>query len=414
MKMFDVIRTHLFALPTLVKFAIGMAVIVSVPRFARRIYLPAGVSLLLMGVVVGPHVLDLVHTNAPIADFFGDLGKLMLMFFSGLEINLALFKRTRVRSMTFGLITTTIPLLLGTIVALWLGYPFVPSVVVGSLLASHTLLGSPIVMQLGVNRLEPVAITIGATMVSDTLSLIVFAICVPTFVSGFSVSGLVVQLIKIIVLIPLILFGISRLGAYFLKMVEDEEGAYFVLLLAILAVSAVLAQLANLPGIVGAFLAGLAVNSAVRDKPAKGKLEFLGNSLFIPIFFIVTGFLIDPIVFGRSIVDNFSAVAGLIVALLIGKAIAVAIVGRAFNYSPAAQMTMWSLTLPQVAATLAATLVAYSTFNSSGQRLLDQKMLNAVLVLVLFTSVLGPILTQHYAPLMLKTDSNDRPGVAHA
>ena len=57
----------------------------------------------------------------------------------------------------------------------------------------------------------------------------------------------------------------------------------------------------NLPGIVGAFLAGLAVNAAVHDKPAKEKLEFFGNSFFIPIFFVVTGFLIDPVAFFQSI-----------------------------------------------------------------------------------------------------------------
>ena len=86
---------------------------------------------------------------------------------------------------------------------------------------------------------------------------------------------------------------------------QDDEDAYFILMLAIVAVAGLLAQGINLPGIVGAFLAGLAVNAAVHDKPAKDKLEFFGNSLFIPIFFIVTGFLIDPVVFFRSITSNF-------------------------------------------------------------------------------------------------------------
>ena len=131
-------------------------------------------------------------------------------------------------------------------------------------------------------RLEPISITFGATVISDTLSLIVFAICVPIYQSGFSVSGLVVQLIEIAIFVPLILFGLSRLGAHFLKKVEDHEDAYFVLMLAIVGVAGLLAQIVNLPGIVGAFLAGLAVNSAVHDKPAKKKLEFFGNSFFIP------------------------------------------------------------------------------------------------------------------------------------
>ena len=46
----------------------------------------------------------------------------------------------------------------------------------------------------------------------DTLSLIVFAICVPVFASGFSLPGLATQVIEIVIFIPLILFGLSRAG----------------------------------------------------------------------------------------------------------------------------------------------------------------------------------------------------------
>lgn len=112
------------------------------------------------------------------------------------------------------------------------------------------------------------------------------------------------QLIEIAIFVPLILFGLSSLGQYLLKKVENDENAYFILMLGLMGVAGLLAQIINLPGIVGAFLAGLAVNAAVHDKPAKGKLEFFANSLFIPIFFIVSGFLIDPVVFFHTIVAN--------------------------------------------------------------------------------------------------------------
>src|SRR5207244_2067265 len=282
-------------LPVLARFAILMALIVIVPRFARRIRVPEAVGLLLSGVVLGPHMLDVFPREHPVAQFVSELGMLLLMFFAGLEINLTLFRQKIFRSIAFGVATTLLPLLLGTLVTLWLGYTLLPAVVVGSLLASHTLLGSTIVRKLGVNRLEPIVVTIGATMMSDTLSLLVFAVCVPLFTSGFSASGLAIQVIEIIVFVPLVLFGLSRAGAYVLRKVENDEETYFILMLGILTVTALLAQFINLPGIVGAFLAGLAVNAAVKDKPAKGKLEFLGNTMFIPTFFIVTGFLIDPI-----------------------------------------------------------------------------------------------------------------------
>jgi Kef-type K+ transport system membrane component KefB len=212
---------------------------------------------------------------------------------------------------------------------------------------------------------------------------------------------LVVQVVEIAVFVPLILFGLSRAGAYLLGKFEDREHADFILMLAMVAVAGVLAQAINLPGIVGAFLAGLAVNTASQGAPAKEKLEFIGNSFFIPIFFIVTGFLIDPPAFLYSIIGNFPLVAGMIGALLVGKWLAAELAGRAFAYSPAARKTMWSLTLPQVAATLAATLVAFDTFDPAGHRLIDERLLNAVLVLMLTTAILGPVLTERFAPRML-------------
>lgn len=401
MRVLDFVRNHLLTLPDLAKFAIGLAIIVGIPPLSRRLRLPSVVGLLLTGVVIGPHGFDLFGEHHPVAEFFAELGKLLLLFFAGLEIDLTLFRKVQNRSTAFGLLTTILPLLLGTGVALLFGYRAIPAIVIGSLLASHTLLGLPIVSRLGATRLEPVTITVGATIISDTLSLIVFAICVSTFRTGFSPISLGVQLLEIVVFVPLILFGVSRLGEWLLKKVEDSEDAYFIVMLAILAVAGVIAESINLPGIVGAFLAGLAVNAATQDQPAKEKLEFFGDSFFIPIFFVVTGFLIDPVSFFHSITGNFALVIAIILALLVGKGIASEVAGKAFAYSPAARKTMWALTLPQVAATLAAALVAYSTFDRTGQRLLDVKMMNVVLVLMLTTAILGPILTERFAPRLL-------------
>ena len=409
METVEFIRSHALALPPLTKFALGMAIIFGVPALSRRVGLPAVVGLLLSGVVLGPHVLDVFGTQRPIADFFADLGKLLLMFFAGLEVDLALFRRAQRKAVTFGLITTTTPLLLGTAVGLLFGYQMVTAVVLGSLLASHTLLGLSIVTKIGANRLEPFIVTVGATVLSDTLSLVVFAMCVSTFERGFSVPGLAVQLVEIVVFVPLLLLGVGRGGRYLLKKAEEDEQAYFVLMFGIMAAAVALTRIVQLPGIVGAFLAGLAVNTAVQDKPAKEKLEFIGNSFFIPIFFVVTGFLIDPIAFVQSIIDHFGLAAAVVGALVIGKGIAAGIAARAFHYTRAAKMTMWSLTLPQVAATLAATLVGFDTINPAGQRLIDQNILNVVFVLILVTATVGPIMTQHYAPSMLASSrSADR------
>src|SRR5580765_5430220 len=212
----DFIRAHASTVPPLAKFAVLMAIIVGTPPLFRRVRLPAIVGFLLWGVAIGPHGIGLAGENAPVVSFGAELGKLLLMFFCGLEINLALFRQTQSRSITFGLCTTLIPLLLGTSVGLLFGYGVIAAIVMGSLLASHTLLANPIVTRLGLNRLEPITVTIGATVLSDTLSLVVFAICVSSYKSGFSARGLVAQLAEIVVFFGVILVGLSRLGAYLL------------------------------------------------------------------------------------------------------------------------------------------------------------------------------------------------------
>lgn len=394
----DFIRDYFFTLPALAKFALAMVMLVVIPNICHRLHLPAAVGLLLGGVIVGPYALGFFSTDRPIADFFAELGKLLLMFFAGLDIDLALFRRARNRSITFGVTTTVVPLVFGSAVGFAFGYAAIPAVVIGSLLASHTLLGLPILDRLGLMGLEPVTVVVGATVMSDTLSLIVFAICVSIYTTGFSTSALALLLAEIAGYIVLVLFGLSRVAGYVLKRVEGEEDTYFVLMLCIMAIAGVLADTIQLPGIVGAFLAGLAVNASAHDKPASAKLNFLANSLFIPIFFIDTGFLINPVTFVLGIVDNFLLVAGIIGALLGGKWIAAWVVCRTFGYSRDEQLTVWSLTLPQVAATLAATLVAHDTLGRGGHRLLDDRMLNVVLVLVLVTAILGPVLTERFAP----------------
>src|SRR5262249_43555063 len=155
--------------------------------------------------------------------------------FAGLEINLQTFRQTRRRSIAFGTLTTGIPLLLGTLVALSFSYQLVPAIALGSLLASHTLLGLSIVDRLGETRLEPITVTVGATMFADTLSLVIFGICASTYQRGFSASALTLQLLHLGGFFVLVLLGAKYLGGWLLRKMEDDEDAYFVLMLAIVA-----------------------------------------------------------------------------------------------------------------------------------------------------------------------------------
>jgi len=260
-----------------------------------------------------------------------------------------------------------------------------------------------IVREAGASRLEPVTVTSGATVISDTLSLVIFAVCLSTYQRGFSFSVLAIQLVEIVAFVLVVVFVMSRVARYLLEKVEEQEESFFIVLFAVMAVTAALARMVQLPGIVGAFLAGLAINEAALNKPAKEKLGFFANALFIPAFFMVTGFLINPAVFVRSLVDNLALAISIVLAAIAGKFIAAELTGRMFAYSWPARLTVWSLTLPQVAATLAAALVGFNTFDPAGQRLIDDRILNAVFVLMLSTSIIGPVMTQRYAPLMVQS-----------
>ena len=414
MQWLDAFRSHALTLPNLAKFAIVLALIVGVPALARRFRIPELVALLAVGVLLGPHILGLYGVNHPIVQFFADLGRLMLMFAAGLEININLFRKVQTRSIIFGVITTIVPQVLGTAFGLAFGYGIIPAIVIGSLLASHTLLALPIVTRLGAIALEPVVVTIGATLVSDTVSLIIFGICVSTYTTGFSPSGLTLQIVEVAIFVPLILVGVSRAGAWVLNKLKDNQAGYFVTMLGIMAVAGELADLINLPDIVGAFLAGLAVNAAVGDHPVKEKLDFFGRAFFIPIFFIVIGFLIVPVAVAQTIFNNFWLVVGMIISLIVGKGIAAWIAGRGFGYTSQATLTMWALTLPQVAATLAATLVGYNTLDAAGERLLTNEIFNAVLVLLVVTSILGPVLTELFTPGMVKQNARAKAAAPRA
>jgi Na+:H+ antiporter len=409
MEWLDAFRTHAMALPNLAKFALLLALIVGVPALARRLRIPELVGLVVVGLLLGPHVLGLYGVNHPIVQFFADLGRLMLMFAAGLEIDLDLFRKAQTRSITFGVITTIVPQALGTAYGLAFGYGIIPAIVIGSLLASHTLISLPIVKRLGALGLEPVVVTIGATMVSDTLSLIIFGICVSTYTTGFSPSSLAVQIVEVAIFVPLIVIGVSRAGAWILSKLHNNQSGYFITMLGIMLAAGVLADSINLPDIVGAFLAGWAINAASASHPAKEKLVFFGKALFIPIFFIVTGFLIVPVAVGHTIFNSFWLVAGMIVSLILGKGIAAAVAGRAFGYARQARLTMWALTLPQVAATLAATLVGNDTLNAAGERLVADEIFNTVLVVLVVTSLLGPVLTELFTPGMVRQEARTTP-----
>ena len=394
--MLTVFLESLTQLPTMTRFAIALAVFLFVPKLCQRLGLPWMVGLLAAGVVFGPSVLAVAPKNPQVAAFFSEIGKLLLMFFAGLEIDITQFNRTRNRSMAFGVLTFALPLAAGICVGRMFGYGWLAALLIGSLLASHTLLGFPIVQRLGLTENEAVTVTVGATIFTDLGALLILAICLPVHSVGFSAPAFVLQLIQLAVYVPVVLFGLSALARRLLQRLGDTTENQFFIILLIMILAAEGAEVIHLEAIIGAFLAGLAVNRSVQRSEAKEQLEFLANTLFIPAFFLTIGFLIDVRVFAGTIVNNFGLCVGIVGGLIVAKFVAAFAAQKLFGYSMNEGWLMGALSLPQVAATLAAALVAFQTTNSAGVRLIDEPVINTVIVLMVVTAVLGPILTERF------------------
>lgn len=383
-------------LPPMTRFAITLFLVLVVPSVTRRLRVPSCVGFIAAGILIGPHVLGIVPQHAEVATFFAELGKLLLMFFIGLEVDLRQFTASWSRSLFFGILTFALPMAGGTAVGWTFGYNAIASILIGSLIASHTLIAYPLVEASHQVARPSVTITVGATILTDILSLLVLTMCVTTFRSGFDALGLLIQLGELIGFVLVIVMGLGTVGKWLFDRFGRTDDACFILLLVIVSIAATLAEVIKLEGILGAFLAGLAVNTAVRASPAKDTLQFLGNVLFIPAFFVVTGFLIDLRMFIATLVGNMPMVLAIVLGLVAAKWLAAEIAGRTWGFGPADRGLMGSLTLPQVAATLAAALVGFQTVNASGEQLIDQAMLNTILVLVVATSLLGPTMTQRF------------------
>lgn len=395
--MMEQMRIVVDSIPGGLEAAIILFLLLVAPRLFERVGLPGLVGLLVAGILIGPSGIGMVGTHDEVLEFLADLGKLLLMFYAAVEIDLDRFNATRNRSFAFGGLSFSLPLLGGAAVAVVSGYGWLAAVLIGSLLASHTLLGYPIVQRFKIVRNEAVTVVIGGTIVTDTAALLVLAICVSIHTGGFSPAAIALQLLALALYVPAILLGLSWLTRWLLDRLGASDVNAMIVLLLVVFIGAATAELIGLEGIIGAFLTGLAVNRALTGTPSKAKIEFFGNIMFVPIFFLVMGVNLDLGAFVRTLQADLPFVAAIVATLFVAKWLAAALTGWVFRYSTAATLTMWSLSLPQVAATLAAALVAYQTINAAGERLIDELALNSIIVLMVVTSILGPILTERFA-----------------
>ena len=384
-------------LPILARITIGIGCFLLVPSVSKRFGVPGVVGLILFGILAGPSALDVWPSERPVLTFLAEVGKLFVLFFAGMEIDLREFRRTGPRALAFGLTTLVLPLAAGAGLALWLGYTEVSAILIGSLIASHTLLGFPILQRAGLASRESVSVTVGATILTDIAAMLILAVCVDAHRSGFDEVALLWQLGKVAAYATVVIAVVSWVARLLLRTGAADRDMQMLILLVIITLTSLAAELAHLEPIVGAFLAGLAVSSVLHSSDAKEHVIVLGNTLFVPSFFMLIGLDINVRQALEAMLANWMLVGGLLLALVVGKFLAAWLAGWMGKYSRDERMLIWSLSLPQVAATIAAALVAYQTVDADGRRLIDEPVLNSVFVLVLLTATLGPLLTGRYA-----------------
>ena len=391
---FPIVREVFLHLPLIGRFALIFGLVMLLPRIAERLRLPGVVGLLVGGIVLGPELLGLVDPKNGTIQLFAELGKLLLLFFAGYEVELDQFRRMGKRSGVFGLLTFGIPMAVGGGVAHLFGYGLNASILIGSLLASHTLLALPIVKSLGLMGRDSVVLAIGATMFTDIAALLTLAVCLPVHVNGFEPHRFGLTLLGLALYVPLVTVGLPKLVRLLSRVVHlSEDGDLGVLLLAI-ASAAFVAEEIGLEGIVGAFLIGLGMKMAFRRSLAENTLSVISHALFIPVFFLSIGFIVSTRIFIHTVAHDGLLVSAIVGGLLAAKYVAARLSAAAFRMNRDDALLMWSLSVPQVAATLAAALVAYGTMNADGRRLIDERILNTVVVLVLVTSIVGPVISR--------------------
>jgi Kef-type K+ transport system membrane component KefB/nucleotide-binding universal stress UspA family protein len=375
----------------IVSFAILLVVILVIPIMFDRLRLPALVGLVLSGLVLGSSGWNLFQSDSPMINLLSDIGLVYLLFVAGLEVDLEKFRKRKSRAFGFASLTFTVPLLMGTLLGLILSYGWNTSILIGSLFASYSLLAYPIITRLGVVNNEAVTVTIGATIFTDIGAVLILAVCVGVAQAGaFSLAKLLTLSGWLIIYSVAVVAGFDWAGKEFFRRSGDDEGNKFLFVLLSVFLAAVGAQLIGVDKIVGAFLVGLAVNEAVGEGPVKEKVVFIGSVLFIPIFFVDLGLLMDLPAFLNNL-DTLKLTLLIIVGLIVSKLIAALLTKLFYRYKWREMLTMWSLSLPQVGTTLAATLVGYRA------GLLSSEILHSVIVLMLVTSTLGPFITSRIA-----------------
>jgi Kef-type K+ transport system membrane component KefB/nucleotide-binding universal stress UspA family protein len=380
------------------KFLIILVIIIAAPLLLNKLKIPHLLGLIIAGAIIGPYGLNLILRDSSII-LSGTAGLLYIMFLAGLEIDMGDFKKNSGRSFVFGMYTFLIPMGLGIIAGYYLlHFSMDTSILLASMFASHTLIAYPIISKLGIAKDKSVTITVGGTMITDMLALLVLTVIVGMATGQIGKHFWTQLSISVVVFVLFIILLFPLLSRWFFKRVQDSISQYvFVLIMVFLG--AYLAELAGIESIIGSFLAGLSLNRLIpRSSPLMHRVEFIGNAIFIPFFLISVGMLIDYRAFFTSF-DTVKVGIVMIIVATLAKFAAAWLTQKTFRMSADQRRIIFGLSNAQAAATLAAVMVGYNVIlgqTPDGQpiRLLNESILNGTILMILVTCTMASFSAQ--------------------
>jgi Kef-type K+ transport system membrane component KefB len=390
-----------FSLPLknpVIIFSLVLFIILFAPILLKKIKVPHIIGLIIAGVIVGPYALNLLRRDSSIV-LFGTVGLLYIMFLAGLEIDLKEFKKNKGKIIVFGLTTFLLPLVAGTLASYYvLGYEWLSSILLASMFSTHTLVSYPIASKYGVSRNKAVALTVGGTMITDILALLILAIIAGMTKEEVSSTFWLTLGISSVVFVGIVFFVFPFIIRWFFKNYEDSVSQY-IFVLAIVFLASFLAEAAGIEGIIGAFFAGLVLNNFIpHSSPLMNRIDFVGNALFIPFFLIGVGMLVNF----NVLFNGWGAlkVAGVIIVVAVStKFIAAWITQKTFKLSHDEGRMIFGLSTSHAAATLAIILVGYNiiigeTPDGAPVRLLDEDILNGTILLILISCAISSFVVE--------------------
>lgn len=380
-------------------FFVMLCIILFAPIIMSLLRIPHIVGMVLAGVAIGPHGLNILANDRAI-ELFGHVGLYYIMLLAGLEMNTSDLRKNRTRTFTHGILAFIIPMAIGfALNKSVLGYGFVTSALLASMYASHTLIAYPTVLRYGLSGERSVTIAVGATAITDTLTLLVLAMVGGIFKGNITGGYWLLLFVKIAVVFCAIIYGFPPIARRFFRRYEDNV-TQFIFVLAMTFLGAGMMELIGMEGLLGAFLTGLVLNRYVPNvSPLMFNLEFVGNALFIPYFLIGVGMMVNVrILFGG--LGTLQVAAVMIAVALASKWLASLATQKIFGMKAIEREMIFGLSNAQAGATLAAVLVGYNLLLPNGQRVLNDDVLNGTIILILVTCVFSSFTTERASRIM--------------